>query len=163
MTATNEFRPRLLHTMVRVADLDRALAFWCGELGMRELRRIPFAEQRYTLVFVGYGHGADDPQVELWHDWSRPSTAPTDPLLAAGATDERPARVVTLHAAHAAHAARRAAPFHVGIGVDRIHEFCARLRERGVKVLRDPAPMRPGGRVIALIEDPDGNEVELLG
>jgi lactoylglutathione lyase len=162
MTANtaHEFRPRLLHTMIRVTDLERSLAFWCGELGLRELRRIPFTEQRYTLVFLGYGHGAEDPQVELWHDWSRPAAAPTAPLLAAGAVDERPSRVVTLHAAHAA---RRAASFHVGIGVDRIHEFCARLKQRGVKVLRDPAPMRPGGRVIALIEDPDGHEVELLG
>lgn len=156
----NEFRPRFLHTMLRVADLDRSLAFWCGELGMRELRRIPFTEQRYTLVFLGFGQGGDDgPQLELWHDWSRPSSS-TDPLLAAGATDDRGTRVVSLHAAHPS---RRPPAFHVGLGVDRIHEFCARLKQRGVKVVRDPAPMRPGGRVIALLEDPDGHEVELLG
>jgi lactoylglutathione lyase len=159
--SANEFRPRFLHAMVRVTDLERALKFWCGELGMRELRRIPFAEQRYTLVFLGFGQGGgvDEPQIELWHDWSRPS-APTDPLLAAGASDERATRVVPLHGAQVT---RRGSPFHVGIGVDRIHEFCARLKSRGVKVLRDPAPMRPGGRVIALVEDPEGNEVELLG
>jgi lactoylglutathione lyase len=154
-----EFRPRLLHAMVRVTDLERSLRFWCGELGMRELRRIPFTEQRYTLVFLGFGNGADEPQIELWHDWSRPA-APTDPLLAAGASDERGSRVVALHGAQLQ---RRQAHFHVGIGVERIREFCAHLKSRGVKVVREPAPMRPGGRVIAIVEDPDGNEVELLG
>lgn len=155
----NDFRPRFLHAMVRVTDLERALAFWCGELGMRELRRIPFAEQRYTLVFLGFGQGAEEPQLELWHDWSR-AALPTDPLLAAGASDDRSTRVVALHGGQVP---RRAAPFHVGIGVDRIREFVAHLKTRGVKVLREPAPLRPGGRVIALVADPDGNEVELLG
>lgn len=148
--------------MFRVTDLERALGFWCGELGLRELRRVPFSEQRYTLVYLAFPQTdgrADEPQIELCHDWSRPS-APTDPLLAAGAVDERGARVVALHGAQAP---RRPAPFHVGLAVDRIHEFCARLRSRGVRVVRDPAPLRPGGRLVALVEDPDGNEVELLG
>ena len=98
-----------------------------------KIRRIDFSEQRYSLVFVGYGASPDDPQVEFWHDWDG------GPQLASG---ERYG--------------------HLGIGVRDIADFCRQLQQRGVIVRRQPAAMRPGGRVIALIEDPEGNEVELL-
>ena len=125
--------PRLLHTMLRIRDPQAMLAFYCGLLGMHALRRIEFPEERYTLIFIGYGRGRDDPQLELWYEWDR-----SEPYLAG----ERYG--------------------HLGIGVRNIGAVCAQLRTRGVCVRRDPAPMRPGGRVIALIEDPEGNEVELL-
>lgn len=129
----NDHSPRLLHTMLRVRDLEAMLAFYCGRLGMREIRRIEFAEQRYSLVFLGYGSDRNDAQLELWHEWDR--EAPYGQDSAYG---------------------------HVGIGVKGIDDFCASLRNQGVPVLRDPGPMRPGGRVIALISDPEGHEVELL-
>ncbi len=129
--------PQLLHTMIRVRDLQRMLDFYCGMLGMRELRRIEFPLDRYTLVFIGYDTAG--PQVEFWHDW------PDRPLAR-----EAPA------ATHSAHA------FHLGIGVRDIEGACAALAAAGVPIRRGPAAMRPGGRVIALLDDPEGNEVELL-
>lgn len=125
--------PRLLHTMLKVRDPQPMLGFYCGLLGMRELRRIEFPTERYTLIFIGYGTERDAPEVELWHQWDR----------------------------HDAYAAGERYG-HLGIGVRDIVAVCSELRARGAHILRDPAPMRPGGRVIALLEDPEGNEVELL-
>jgi len=127
------FAPRLLHTMLRARDLDAMLGFYCWLLGMHEIRRIEFPQQRYSLVFIGYGSQPDDPQVELWHEWD--GGPPLEHGTAYG---------------------------HLGIGVRDIHGFCARLQEQGIALRRAPAPMRPGGRVIALVQDPEGNEIELL-
>jgi len=126
--------PRLLHTMLAVRDLDAMLRFYCGLLGMREIRRIEFPADGYTLVFVGFESAPDAAQIEFRHEWG----------AAAGTT---PAPI--WHG-------------HFGIGVRDIDAACARLAALGVPVRRAPAPMRPGGRVIALLEDPEGNEVELL-
>ncbi|MFO1426112.1 MAG: VOC family protein [Steroidobacteraceae bacterium] len=133
--------PRYLHTMLRVRDLQAMLGFYCGLLGMHELRRIEFAAQRYTLVFIGYGDGRDDPQLELWHDWG--DSPPAAPAAGAATEAER-------HLGH------------LGFGVRDIEGCVRKLAARGVAVRRAPAPMRPGGRVIALLADPEGNEVELL-
>lgn len=129
--------PQLLHTMIRVRDLRAMLDFYCAVLGMHELRRIEFPAQRYTLVFIGYGTAG--PQVEFWHDW--------------------PDAVATHESAAAQHAVH---PFHLGIGVRDIAGACAALTAAGVRIRCGPAAMRPGGRVIALLDDPEGNEVELL-
>jgi lactoylglutathione lyase len=131
--STTEFRPTLLHTMLRVRDLDAMLAFYCGALGMREIRRIEFRDQRYTLIFCGFPGDATTAQIEFWHEWDR--TLPYE---------------------------RGSAYGHLGVGVRDIQGFCGQLQAAGVKILRQPGAMRPGGRVIALIEDPEGNEVELL-
>lgn len=128
----NSHSPRLLHTMLRVRDLDAMLGFYCGVLGMREQRRIEFPEQQYRLVFIGYP-GEEAAQVELWHEYAR----------------EQP------HAHGEVYG-------HLGIGVVRLPEFCDTLRARGITIHREPAPMRAGGRAIALVRDPEGNEVELL-
>lgn len=125
---------RIVHTMLRVRDLPRALSFYCGALGMRERRRIEFSEQRYTLVFVGFGTDPQSAEIELWHDWDR-----REPWTVAGT-----------------------AYGHVGIAVEDLAGEVERLRRAGVRVTRDPGPMRPGGRPLALVEDPEGNEVELL-
>lgn len=119
--------------MLRVRDLDAMLDFYRGTLGMHEIRRIEFPEQRYSLVFLGYGASKNDAQLELWHEWDRTADFGSD-----------------------------AAYGHIGIGVRGIHEFCAALKRAGVAIRREPGAMRPGGRVIALIEDPEGHEVELL-
>jgi len=128
------FEPRLLHAMLRVHDLPKMLNFYCVVLGMRELRRIEMPELRRTLVFIGYGSGPGDPQVEFWHDWDTAGKAvPHD-----------------------------ASPGHLGIGVRDIEQCVRELAAEGVLVRREPAPLRPGGRVIAMIEDPEGHEIELL-
>lgn len=125
--------PRLLHTMLPVRDLEAMLGFYCGMLGMREIRRIEFPAERYTLVFIGYETTADAPQVEFRYDWDAHNAAPV-PIRCG----------------------------HLGIGVCDIAAAVDALAARGVPIRRRPAAMRPGGRLIALIEDPEGNEVELL-
>ena len=122
------------HVTVRSADFDRTERFYCDLLGMRELRRIEMPELRRTLVFAGYGGSPEQAQVEFWHDWD--DTAPP--------------------AAQGAHEA------HLGIGVRDIQGCVRELAARGVRITREPAPIRAGGRVIALLEDPEGHEVELL-
>ena len=126
--------PRLLHTMLVVRDLDAMLGFYCGLLGMREIRRIEFPADGYTLVFIGFGTAPDVAQIEFRHEWGAAAAA---------------SAASTWHG-------------HFGIGVRDIEAACATLASRGVPVRRAPAAMRPGGRVIALLEDPEGNEVELL-
>jgi lactoylglutathione lyase len=128
--------PRLLHAMLRVRDLPRMLAFYCEVLGMREIRRIEMPELRRTLVFAGYGSNPAEAQVEFWHDWDQ--------------------------AGSAAPAARDGHETHLGIGVRDIHGCVRALAARGVRITREPAPIRAGGRVIAMLEDPEGHEVELL-
>lgn len=128
--------PRMLHTMIRVRDLPRMLAFYCEVLGMREIRRIEMPELRRTLVFAGYGGHPSEAQVEFWHDWDDARSTPPVPT-----------------AAHESH---------LGIGVRDIHGCVRALAARGVRITREPAPIRAGGRVIAMLEDPEGHEVELL-
>lgn len=125
--------PRLLHAMLPVHDLEAMLGFYCGLLGMHEIRRIEFPAERYSLVFIGYETAPEAPEVEFRHDWD--------------ANAARPAPV---------------REGHLGIGVRDIESAVATLAARGVPIRRPPGAMRPGGRVIALIEDPEGNEVELL-
>ena len=150
MIAAHE--PRLLHTMIRARDLPRMLEFYCGLLGMLEIRRIDMPELRRTLVFVGYAGTPAEAQVEFWHDWGEAITAAAVAPESAAATAPEPAL----------HALRNAHPFHLGIGVRDIHGCVRELAARGVKVMRAPAPIRAGCRVIALLEDPEGHEVELL-
>lgn len=126
------FAPRLLHAMLPVRALEPMLDFYCGLLGMREIRRIEFPAERYTLVFIAYDDSPESAQVEFRHDWDRTAAAPN------------------------------ARAGHLGIGVRDIEAAVRVLAARGVPIRRAPAAMRPGGRVIALIEDPEGNEVELL-
>jgi lactoylglutathione lyase len=146
------YAPRYLHVMLRVRDLDAMLGFYCGLLGMHEQRRIEFAAQRYSLVFIGYGTRADEPQIELWHDWDG-----HDPAAASRAGPRRDAGSGDRADATAARGFG-----HVGIGVRDIAACVHDLALRGATVVRAPAPARPGGRVFALLADPDGNEVELL-
>jgi lactoylglutathione lyase len=151
------YSPRYLHVMLRVRDLDAMLGFYCGRLGMCEQRRIEFPAQRYTLVFIGYGEDAGGPQLELWQDW--------DAGLDAGGGAHTLADAVARADApgHAAPGGVRRSGFgHVGIGVRNIDDCVRDLAGQGVAVLREPGAIRPGGRRIALLADPEGNEVELL-
>ncbi|HSJ97259.1 MAG TPA: lactoylglutathione lyase [Myxococcota bacterium] len=123
---------RLLHTMLRVRDLDAALRFYCDGLGMRLLRRKDYPGGQFTLAFVGYGEESDTAVLELTHNW-----------------DGRDYQLGTAFG-------------HVAIGVDDIRATCEALRARGVRITREPGPMQHGTTVIAFVEDPDGYKVELI-
>ncbi len=123
---------RLLHTMLRVGDLDRSLAFYTDVLGMRLLRRKDYPGGRFTLAFVGYGDERDHTVLELTHNWDTSSYE-----LGEGYG-------------------------HIAIGVDDIHTTCTAIADRGGRVVRPPGPMKHGSTVIAFVEDPDGYKVELI-
>ena len=124
---------RMLHTMLRVRDLEASIAFYTDGLGMSLLRRSDFPGGRFTLAFVGYGPEESHTVLELTHNWDQ--EAPYD--LGSGYG-------------------------HVALGVPDIHATCSALRARGVKVVREPGPMKHGSTVIAFVEDPDGYKVELI-
>jgi len=123
---------RMLHTMLRVGDLERSLAFYTGPLGMKLLRRRDFPGGRFTLAFVGYGDESDHTVLELTHNW-----------------DTKSYEIGTGYG-------------HVALGVPDIHATCATLREQGVRITREPGPMQHGTTVIAFVEDPDGYKIELI-
>ena len=123
---------RMLHTMIRVGDLERSLAFYCDVLGMRLLRRKDYPDGRFTLAFVGYGPEDTNTVVELTHNWDT-----TRYELGTGFG-------------------------HLALGVDDIYAACTELRSRGARIVREPGPMKHGGSEIAFIEDPDGYRIELI-
>jgi lactoylglutathione lyase len=122
----------MLHTMLRVGDLERSLRFYCEVLGMRLLRRKDYPEGRFTLAFVGYGDEAQHTVVELTHNWD---TAGYELGTGFG---------------------------HLALGVDDIYAACNQLRTKGAKIVREPGPMKHGGSEIAFVEDPDGYRIELI-
>ncbi len=123
---------RLLHTMLRVKDLDASLRFYTEQLGMRLLRRHDFPAGRFTLAFVGYGDESGHSVLELTHNWGRDDYTLGDAFG------------------------------HVAIGVADIHAVCERLRAGGVPITREPGPMQHGSTVIAFVEDPNGYKIELI-
>jgi lactoylglutathione lyase len=123
---------RLLHTMIRVNDLDESLKFYCNHLGMKLLRRQDYPGGRFTLAFVGYGDEASHSVIELTYNWD---THQYDLGNAFG---------------------------HLAIGVPDIYKFCDKLRAKGVKIVREPGPMKHGSTEIAFIEDPNGYRIELI-
>jgi lactoylglutathione lyase len=123
---------RILHTMLRVGNLERSLDFYCNVLGMRLLRRKDYPSGRFTLAFVGYGAESETAVLELTHNWD---------------TDRY--EIGTGFG-------------HVAIGVDDLYGTCEELRRKGAKIVREPGPMKHGGSAIAFIEDPDGYRIELI-
>jgi lactoylglutathione lyase len=126
-------QPRLLHTMIRVNDLEKSLAFYTGALGMSLLRRRDYPDGKFTLAFVGYGPEESNAVIELTYNWGR-----TEPYQLGNAFG------------------------HIALGVGDIYGACERLAAAGAKVTRPPGPMKHGTTVIAFIEDPDGYKIELI-
>jgi lactoylglutathione lyase len=124
---------RLLHTMLRVGNLQRSIDFYTGVLGMRLLRQKDYPDGKFTLAFVGYGEETDNTVIELTYNWD---TDHYDPGTGYG---------------------------HIAIEVDDVYEAVEELRSRGGKVIRDAGPMNAGTTIIAFIEDPDGYPIELIG
>ena len=116
---------RLLHTMIRVGNLERSIAFYTEVLGMRLLRQKDYPEGRFTLAFVGYGEESDTAVIELTHNWD------TDSYELGNGFG------------------------HVALGVKDIYAMCDEIKQRGGVVSREPGPMKHGSSVIAFVEDPD--------
>lgn len=123
---------RILHTMLRVGDLDRALNFYIEVLGMRVVRRKDYPGGRFTNVFVGYGDEASAAVLELTHNWDT--------------------RTYDLGSGYG----------HVAIEIDDAYKACEEVRKRGGKVTREAGPMKHGTTVIAFVEDPDGYKIEFV-
>ena len=124
---------RLLHTMLRVGNLQRSIDFYTGVLGMRLLRQKDYPDGKFTLAFVGYGDETDNTVIELTYNWD---------------TD---------------HYDLGTGYGHIAIEVNDVYEAVEELRTRGGKVIRDAGPMNAGTTIIAFIEDPDGYPIELIG
>jgi lactoylglutathione lyase len=123
---------RILHTMLRVGDLDRSIDFYVNALGMKVLRKRDFPDGKFTLAFLGYGPEDSHPAIELTYNYG-----------------------VTSYELGTAYG-------HVAIGVDDIHAACDHIRAAGGRITREPGPMKHGTTVIAFATDPDGYKVELI-
>jgi len=123
---------RILHTMLRVTDLERSLAFYTGVLGMKLLRRTDYPEGKFTLAFVGFDDEAQGAVIELTHNWG---VEKYEPGNAFG---------------------------HIAIEVADTYAACEKIKQRGGKVVREAGPMKHGSTVIAFVEDPDGYKIELI-
>lgn len=130
-SATDGFR--MLHTMLRVMDLDKSLQFYTDFLGMKLLRKRDYPDGKFTLAFVGYADESETAVIELTHNWGQ----------------EVPYEIGNAFG-------------HLAIGVPDIYSACERLAKHGVKIPRSPGPMKHGGSVIAFVEDPDGYKIELI-
>ena len=123
---------RLLHTMIRVGDLDRSIHFYTDVLGMRLLRRKDYSDGKFTLAFVGYGDEKNNTVLELTYNWDVENY---DIGNAFG---------------------------HLAIEVDDVYRATERIRELGGEIIREPGPMNAGTTILAFVKDPDGYEIELL-
>lgn len=123
---------RILHTMIRVNNLEESLRFYCDALGMQLLRRKDYPSGEFTLAFVGYGSEEESAVIELTHNWN---TSKYELGNAFG---------------------------HIALEVGDIYKTCEALRQKGVKIVREPGLMKHGGPVIAFIEDPNGYRIELI-
>ena len=127
------FKARILHTMLRVKNLEKSIEFYTNNLGMSLLRKQKFESGRFTLAFVGYGSEETDAVLELTFNWDEVSGYD----LGKGYG-------------------------HIALGVPDIYSTCKQLRDAGTKIIREPGPMKHGSTVIAFIEDPDGYQLELI-
>ena len=123
---------RILHTMLRVGDLDRALRFYCEVLGMQLISRKDYPDGKFTLAFVGYGKNPEQAELELTYNWG-----------------------VDKYEIGTAYG-------HIALGVDDLYAACERIRGAGGRITREPGPMKHGTTVIAFVQDPDGYKVELI-
>lgn len=123
---------RILHTMLRVGNLQRAIDFYTNVLGMQLLRTTERPEQKYSLAFVGYGTNPEHAEIELTYNWGVESYE------------------------------QGTAYGHIAIGVPDVYVACDRIRAGGGNVTREPGPVKGGTTVIAFVTDPDGYKIELI-
>jgi len=123
---------RMLHTMLRVGDLDRSIAFYTEVLGMRVLRRNDYPDGKFTLAFLGYQDETAGAVIELTYNWG------VDKYELGTAFG------------------------HIALEVEDAYAACDEIRKRGGKVVREAGPMKHGSTIIAFVEDPDGYKIELI-
>jgi lactoylglutathione lyase len=123
---------RVMHTMLRVGNLEKSLHFYQDIMGMKLLRKHDYPEHKFTLAFVGYGDESDNAVIELTHNWDTESYD-----LGSGYG-------------------------HIAIGVDDVYKTCDKIKEAGGNVIREAGPMQGSDLILAFVEDPDGYKVEIL-
>ncbi len=124
---------RLLHTMLRVGDLQRSIDFYTQTLGMKLLRQKDYPDGKFTLAFIGYGDESEQTVIELTYNWDTDSYKLGDGFG------------------------------HIAIEVDDVYQATDAIRERGGNIIRDAGPMNAGTTIIAFVADPDGYQIELIG
>ncbi|MDH5231558.1 MAG: lactoylglutathione lyase [Gammaproteobacteria bacterium] len=124
---------RILHTMIRVGDLEQSISFYTDVLGMKLLRQKEYPEGEFTLAFLGYGDESENTVIELTYNWG-----------------------VSQYEIGNAFG-------HLAIEVDDVYQATDEIRKRGGKIIRDAGPMNAGTTIIAFVEDPDGYQIELIG
>jgi lactoylglutathione lyase len=124
---------RILHTMLRVGNLQKSIAFYTEVLGMKLLRQNDYPEGKFTLAFLGYGDESDHSVIELTYNWD------TDRYDIGSGFG------------------------HIALEVDDVYQATQDIRARGGKIIRDAGPMNAGTTIIAFVEDPDGYQIELIG
>ena len=124
---------RILHTMIRVGDLDRSIKFYTEVLGMKLLRQKEYPDGEFTLAFIGYGDEADNTVIELTYNWGQDKYD-----LGSGFG-------------------------HIALEVDDVYQATDEIRNRGGKIIRNAGPMNAGTTIISFVEDPDGYQIELIG
>ena len=123
---------RLLHTMLRVGNLEKSIRFYTEILGMKLLRQKDYPDGKFTLAFVGYGNEKDNSVIELTHNWD------TDHYEMGNGFG------------------------HLAIEVDDVYAACDKIKQQGGNIVREAGPMNAGTTIIAFVKDPDGYEIELL-
>ncbi len=123
---------KILHTMIRVGNLEKSIDFYVNNLGMKLIRRKDYVEGKFTLAFVGYGSEKESSAIELTYNWDKSSYVLGDGFG------------------------------HIAIGVKDIYQTCRKLKNNGCKITRPPGPMRNSDTILAFIEDPDGYKIELI-
>ena len=123
---------RILHSMIRVNDLEESIKFYSEVLGMKLLREKEYPEGKFSLAFLGYGKETENTVIELTYNW--------------GTNDYEHGNAFG----------------HIAIEVDDIYKVCEEIKSKGVKVIRDPGPMMGSRLLLAFIEDPNGYKIELI-
>ncbi len=124
---------RILHTMLRVGDLDRSIGFYTQILGMKLLRQKEYSDGEFTLAFIGYGDESNSTVIELTYNWGTDQYNMGDGFG------------------------------HIALEVDDVYKATDEIRQKGGKIIRDAGPMNAGTTIIAFVEDPDGYQIELIG
>ena len=123
---------KILHTMLRVGDLEKSIDFYVNKLGMNLIRKKDYPHGKFTLAFVGYGSEKDNAVIELTYNWGKKEYKMGD------------------------------AYGHIALGVQNIYKICENLSKNGCKITRPPGPMKNSTTILAFVEDPDGYKIELI-